>query len=376
MYRNLLFFLSVAGHILRSLCFPAYAPLHGLSDDQLNDILTTLHARAIESPPGPINDTSPKLVNDKDHPWKAPKAGDIRGPCPGLNTLASHGYIPRNGIATPAQLVAGVQEGFNMGYDLALFVTYAGMLVDGNLVTNLLSIGHKTPLTGQDPPKPATAGGLNTHAVLEGDVSMTRGDAFFGDNHNFNETLFQELSIFADRYGGGFYNFTSIAEFRWHRIQESLAANPEFTFTTPRYYTAYADCMFPLLFFVDGRVGNEQLSLEHTRGFFQDGRMPDGFHRSNGSKGIDVIGDGITRLMAAHPIKPGRNQGTGNYVLDTTNDGLTPFCSLYTRFVNETVRSLYPNPTGVLLDSLNANLDFFFEPFKGLNCTQIFPYGK
>jgi hypothetical protein len=24
--------------------------------------------------------------------------GDQRGPCPGLNALANHGYIPRNGI--------------------------------------------------------------------------------------------------------------------------------------------------------------------------------------------------------------------------------------------------------------------------------------
>ena len=58
--------------------------------------------------------------------------------------------------------------GFNMGNDLAVFVTYAAMLVDGNLVTDLLSIGHKTPRTGPDPPQPAIVGGLNTHAVFEG----------------------------------------------------------------------------------------------------------------------------------------------------------------------------------------------------------------
>jgi hypothetical protein len=42
------------------------------------------------------------------------------------------------------------------------------MLVDGNLVTNLLSIGGKTKKTGPDPPKPAIVGGLNTHDVFEG----------------------------------------------------------------------------------------------------------------------------------------------------------------------------------------------------------------
>ena len=82
-----------------------------------------------------------------------------------------------------------------MGNDLALTLTYAAMLVDGNLITNLLSIGGKSSKTGPDPPKPAIVGGLDTHAVFEGapfgyvilsldtnsrrlgDASMTRGKA-------------------------------------------------------------------------------------------------------------------------------------------------------------------------------------------------------
>lgn len=76
----------------------------------------------------------------------------------------------------------------------ARFVTYTAHLVDGNLVTDLLSIGGKTKLTGPDPPHPATVGGLNTHAVFEGDASLTRGDDFFGDNHSFNQTLFDQVS--------------------------------------------------------------------------------------------------------------------------------------------------------------------------------------
>ena len=42
-------------------------------------------------PPGPPSFTGTKLVNDPDHPWQPLRPGDIRGPCPGLNTLASHG---------------------------------------------------------------------------------------------------------------------------------------------------------------------------------------------------------------------------------------------------------------------------------------------
>ena len=73
------------------LSFPSYGSLAGLTNEELDRIVPTLLARNSKPPPGPLNDTSAKLVNDKAHPWKPPRRGDIRGPCPGLNTLASHG---------------------------------------------------------------------------------------------------------------------------------------------------------------------------------------------------------------------------------------------------------------------------------------------
>ena len=71
--------------------FPAYQSLAGLSKKDLQAIIPKLERRSPESPPGPLKDTSAQLVNDDAHPWKPLEEGDIRGPCPGLNTLASHG---------------------------------------------------------------------------------------------------------------------------------------------------------------------------------------------------------------------------------------------------------------------------------------------
>ena len=39
------------------------------------------------------------------HEWQAPGPNDLRGPCPGLNAFANHGFIPKNGYATIAQFV-------------------------------------------------------------------------------------------------------------------------------------------------------------------------------------------------------------------------------------------------------------------------------
>ena len=171
------------------------------------------------------------------------------------------------------------------------------------------------------------------------------------------------------------------AELRHQRIQQSIATNPEFSFISPRYFTAFAESIFPLVFFVDGRASNGQLAnaeldMADARGFFQNMTFPDGFFRAKHPFGLNDIGQGIDILFAAHPIQPGANQGINNYVLNPASANLSEFCLLYTNFVNTTVRGLYPNPTGVLRDALNANLNNFYSPLPAQGCTQFFPYGN
>jgi len=129
-------------------------------------------------------------------------------PLPGSSLLLRKVSLPMN-----RQLQGCLHlTGFNFPNALATFITYTAFCVDGNHITNLVSIGAKSPLTGPDPPPPATVAGFNTHNVFEGDTSLTRGefclqisfmilmlysqaDAFFGDNHSFNETLFDQVSF-------------------------------------------------------------------------------------------------------------------------------------------------------------------------------------
>jgi hypothetical protein len=46
-----------------------------------------------------------------EHAWKAPGETDQRGPCPGLNALANHGYLPHNGIGTLDQFIDATMKG-------------------------------------------------------------------------------------------------------------------------------------------------------------------------------------------------------------------------------------------------------------------------
>ena len=47
------------------------------------------------------------------HAFVAPNfaAGDQRGPCPGLNALANHGYLPHNGYAPSATMIKALNSG-------------------------------------------------------------------------------------------------------------------------------------------------------------------------------------------------------------------------------------------------------------------------
>lgn len=60
-----------------------------------------------------------------EHIFKAPRVNDLRGPCPGLNAMANHGYIQRNGVTNLLEVLAASQNVFGFAADLALALGYA-----------------------------------------------------------------------------------------------------------------------------------------------------------------------------------------------------------------------------------------------------------
>lgn len=47
-----------------------------------------------------------------EHKWVAPGPDDIRGPCPGLNVLANHGYFPHSGVVPLTTAATATNEVF------------------------------------------------------------------------------------------------------------------------------------------------------------------------------------------------------------------------------------------------------------------------
>ncbi|KAF2023096.1 Cloroperoxidase [Setomelanomma holmii] len=160
--------------------------------------------------------------------FQAPKGSDQRGPCPGLDALANHGYIPHSGITSFAEVVNAI----NQSIDLALILDFMGTVWTGNPLSlnpgfsiggpaadNLL--GNVLGLIG-DP-----RGLQGSHNWIESDSSLTRDDLYdTGNAWTMNLTLFRDIYDRADEEG--VISMDLLADQAARRWAYSIAHNPNF----------------------------------------------------------------------------------------------------------------------------------------------------
>ncbi|KAK1216745.1 hypothetical protein PQX77_020632 [Marasmius sp. AFHP31] len=160
------------------------------------------------------------------HKFVPPGHGDLRGPCPGLNALANHNYLPHNGVATVDEFVAATHDVYGMGLDLGIFAALLGSLMTGDLVT--FSIGGPPPIS---PILGHPLGLSGSHNKYETDGSSMRGDLYeTGDNVHLNITQF--ISLYDKQAGKPDsevnYDMSLLNQFRNQRFHESIHSNPYF----------------------------------------------------------------------------------------------------------------------------------------------------
>lgn len=161
--------------------------------------------------------------------WVAPGPDDNRGPCPGLNAFANHGFLPHDGYATITQFVDATTKVVGMGPILAGFLAVLGATLDGS--GTAWSIGGTpksvpiglTNLVG-------TGNGISgSHNKYESDVSPTRPDLYeFGDNYKVRIAQFQEMVDAASAAGTDNFNIPFLTDFRSQRFDDSVQNNPYF----------------------------------------------------------------------------------------------------------------------------------------------------
>ncbi|KAG6830338.1 hypothetical protein H0H87_008434 [Tephrocybe sp. NHM501043] len=330
----------------------------------------------IVAPPKPSN-TGILQIPDHAHPYIAPGSHDLRGPCPGLNTLANHGYLPRNGVASFAEIIDGTTKGFNMDYDLASGFAAFGILASGNAYLDKLSIGLDTPLIPPLPGKidgPKTRG-LGFHGRFEGDISMTRQDVAIGDNNRFQPELFDELLSFVARYGNdstvtgpkSIVNEESLSLFRKKRFEESQANNPKLQYPTGRLFRSYGESGFALKFFANGT--DDTLSVPTMTSFFRNERFPAHWYRSSSPGTLAAVGVHTNNILTLNPVPAGYKAPNGTYVLDTTT---VDDCFLYNNLAGDNVPGALLNTTGVLKENVDFLLNTINNLFSG--CPAAVPH--
>ncbi|KAJ7595404.1 hypothetical protein C8J56DRAFT_1159892 [Mycena floridula] len=333
--------------------------------------------------PTQIADSGLKKIPDADHPYIAPGPNDQRGPCPAMNTLANHGYIPRNGVATFEQMTIAQMEAFNLERDFAANIAATNMMTRGNPFANKLSMGRESPLVPHIPfhlDGPGLPGGTGKHGRFEGDGSLSREDANLGNNKDFQDILFDRMLLQLGKFGGNGPNgnntvlnvdvMTAIEKEIFAREQ---AANPKFEIPANRLNGISIQTSFVLNIFANGT--NQQIDMLTFGSFFRNESFPPNWYRAPSPQFANVTGAVGAQVIAGLGQVPGRNNAQGVYVADPIPPAPfdTPLkCQSYWMQMAVTPGK-YSNTTGIFKQNIDLLTDAQLR-FNGC-AHKILPFG-
>ncbi|TVY13783.1 Aromatic peroxygenase [Lachnellula arida] len=134
------------------------------------------------------------------HQFIAPGPNDERGPCPGLNAAANHGFLQRNGINTIEQTITGLSQAYSFGDEFAAALSVIAIALTGDPVAGTWSIGG--PYSGALGLLSEPEGISYSHNQYESDASPARYDAYLnnGDAHSLDLARFDQLYFSAENF--------------------------------------------------------------------------------------------------------------------------------------------------------------------------------
>jgi len=202
--------------------------------------------------------------------WKAPIATDSRSPCPILNSLANHGYLPRDGKGITASMFAhALENALNMDTAFSNLLGYGALGVLTRVSVDLVDLGK--------------------HNVLEHDASLTRVDAYFGNQTVLNRTL---LGQFINQSKNGkFLDPDDVGEYQKIRQTDSKSHNPEYSFGWfPSTVAAGEPALFLRVFGDKGGAADDTsyytITIDDVNSIFGKEELPKGWVRKIDSIGV------------------------------------------------------------------------------------------
>ncbi|KAK5723290.1 hypothetical protein LTR15_004987 [Elasticomyces elasticus] len=166
------------------------------------------------APPGQNHGGEPQ-----GHEWQPAGPFDSRSPCPGLNALANHGWLPRSGRDISYEDIQyAAANAYNFAPD-----TYHPAFLIANETFKLSTTGSSLTINLRD---------LTKHDAIEADGSQSRNDIYFGDNLHYDVTVFSKVAadLKLDDYSDNENHVTvqSAAKALAARQVEAKRVNPTF----------------------------------------------------------------------------------------------------------------------------------------------------
>ncbi|KAI4231422.1 MAG: hypothetical protein L6R40_007744 [Gallowayella cf. fulva] len=214
------------------------------------------------------------ICDPKGHTWQHPLPTDRRSPCPAINALANHGYLPRRGLnISLEQFITGAKEGLNFDKEFTMG-----------------AVGAYQPFTTTGYNNTLNLNDLDHHSIPgEFDGSLSRNDVYFGDNHSFNKKIFDTVAAY---FHHDTISIPTAAKARRHRYAAAQAINP--TFTPAENLSLATTAMY--LKAMQGQ--DKQTKTKYVQIFFRQERIPfnEGYKISN----VTITNDDI--LLVADKI--------------------------------------------------------------------------
>lgn len=220
------------------------------------------------------------------------RPGDLRGPCPLINSLANHGYLPRDGRNVRVEEVLAGMDAVGLSKPLGavfanpIFNERAPSKFHNDPVpqrTFLQSVWHtisdpwsifgkfgmRTP--GQEDSEGHRVLNLDQLAlpnVVEHDISLTRRDHQQGDNRTPQKDLIEDL--LASAKDGKALTAQDLGDLRKRRIERQKADNPGCQYGAFEHDLSCAEIALVL-----NVIGNgSELPCDYARAFFLEERLP------------------------------------------------------------------------------------------------------
>ncbi|GAB1198590.1 hypothetical protein BDV37DRAFT_277155 [Aspergillus pseudonomiae] len=189
-----------------------------------------------------------------------------------MNTLANHGFLPHDGRnITRNTIIEGLSAALNFNASLA------SLMFDMAIVVN---------------PEPNA-----TFFTL-------RTDAYFGNNHVFNETIFEETKKY---WTGPTLDANMLANSKLARQVSSKAYNPTYTFTSSMEQFSLGEVAAPIIAF--GDIQNGKVNRTLVEYFFEHERLPTELGWSRREEVVSLMDiTGVTQMIgnATNLITPSK----------------------------------------------------------------------